>query len=76
MAKSRTIISHPKSKQSMKPGKRQTPSDSRVNQHKSGQVYDSKGKGRYLELPPSGPSNIIVRTGSPLPAPRDVESQK
>ena len=26
-------------------------------------------------LPPAGPSNIIVRTANPLPAPKSVESQ-
>ena len=26
-------------------------------------------------LPPPGPSNIIVRTANPLPAPKDVKSQ-
>lgn len=26
-------------------------------------------------LPPPGPSNIIVRTANPLPAPKSVESQ-
>lgn len=30
---------------------------------------------RAIELPPPGPSNIVVTTANPLPVPRNVESQ-
>jgi hypothetical protein len=36
---------------------------------------DLSVRASIAELPPPGPSNIIVRTANPLPAPRNIESQ-
>jgi len=40
-----------------------------------GQHDDYARSADRTKLPPPGPSNIIVRTPSPLPAPKDVRSQ-
>jgi len=41
---------------------------------KSGQHTRTSKQGRIAELPPPGPSNIMVTTASPLPAPKKIGS--
>jgi hypothetical protein len=38
-------------------------------------AFDGSAQREAVILPPSGPSNIIVRTANPLPVPKDVDSQ-
>lgn len=54
---------------------RRSASSGRTMRREAGQIFYVKQNGDVVKLPPSGPSNIIVRTPSPLPVPRDVESQ-
>jgi len=79
MARPKTIVLHPKLKRSTRNGQwpNVTPTSQAVS-NTLGQVRYARGTTGVIarDLPPSGPSNIIVRTPSPLPAPRDVGSQK
>ncbi len=69
--KTNEITSNPRAKQ-----RREETTGASVPHGTSQQKSVSKASKRYSLLPPSGPSNIIVRTASPLPAPQNVESQK
>lgn len=70
-SKPNRIVSSPRSKQGTGPKNSET-----VTYGRTMQKTIPKLNKQYVVLPPAGPSNIIVRTASPLPAPRDVESQK
>jgi hypothetical protein len=52
----------------------QTPCKSGKTAPARGQ-YAERSTRRGVSLPPEGPSNIIVRTANPLPAPKTVDSQ-
>lgn len=41
-----------------------------------GRTYYSKKEGRYVKLPPPGPSNLIVLTPNPLPLPKNRNSSE
>ncbi len=75
MAKSGTIILHPKSKQS-KPSSGNQTSHTRTHQAaRSGHDTNRREVAQYAEIPP-GPPNFIVRTPYPLaPSKEDKTSE-
>lgn len=45
-----------------------------IIRREAGQIFYVKQNGDVVKLPPSGPSNTVVRSGSLLPFPKDPDS--